>query len=130
MDGILEILGYVAVGIFVILNRVFRRKKTNENEYGLTEDGKLKLPFIDQLIEPIVEEEELFLDETEGADADDLLDDPIIFETELTEEPEIEKHDRQSNDLTPNFQSEIGSLNRYRNINLAFSYLKAKMKRY
>ncbi len=104
MDGILEILGYVAVGIFVILNRVFRRKKTNENEYGLTEDGKLKLPFIDQLIEPIVEEEELFLDETEGADADDLLDDPIIFETELTEEPEIEKHDRQSNDLTPNFQ--------------------------
>ena len=104
MDGILEILGYVAVGIFVVLNRVFRRKKTNENEYGLTENGKLKLPFINELIEPIVEEEELFLDETEGANADHLLDDPIIFETELTEEPEIEKHDRQSNDLTPNFQ--------------------------
>jgi len=104
MDGILEILGYVAVGIFVILNRVFRRKKTNENEYGLTEDGKLKLPFIDQLIEPIVEENEQFLDETEGVDADDILDDPIIFETELTEEPETTKNDRQSNDLTPNTQ--------------------------
>ena len=50
MDGILEILGYIAVGIFVIFNRLYRRKKTNENDYGLTEDGKLKLPFIDELI--------------------------------------------------------------------------------
>ena len=72
MDGILEILGYIAVGIFVIFNRLYRRKKTNESDYGLTEDGKLKLPFIDELIEPETEsapeQNELIANEIEGID--------------------------------------------------------------
>ena len=40
MDGIIELLGYIAVGIFVIFNRLYRRKKKNENEDDENEDGE------------------------------------------------------------------------------------------
>ena len=101
MDGILEILGYIAVGIFVIFNRLYRRKKTNENDYGLTEDGKLKLPFIDELIEPETEsapeQNELIANEIEGIDEDEILDEPIVFEPNITGYSEQKSDELESN---------------------------------
>ena len=101
MDGIIELLGYIAVGIFVIFNRLYRRKKTNENDYGLTEDGKLKLPFINELIEPetepVPEQKELIPDEIEVVDQDEILDDPIAFEPNMASYSE-----QKSDELEPN----------------------------
>ena len=101
MDGILEILGYIAVGIFVIFNRLYRRKKTNENDYGLTEDGKLKLPFINELIEPetepVPEQKELIPDEIEVVDQDEILDDPIAFEPNMASYSEQKSDELESN---------------------------------
>ncbi|MEE2909787.1 MAG: hypothetical protein VX830_05220 [Candidatus Poribacteria bacterium] len=101
MDGIIELLGYIAVGIFVIFNRLYRRKKTNENDYGLTEDGKLKLPFINELIEPetepVPEQKELIPDEIEVMDQDEILDDPIAFEPNMASYSE-----QKSDELEPN----------------------------
>ena len=108
MDGILEILGYIAVGIFVIFNRLYRRKKTNENDYGLTEDGKLKLPFINELIEPETEsapeQNELIADEIEGIDEDEILDEPIVFEPNITGYSEQKSDELESNHPLINFK--------------------------
>ena len=51
MENILEVLGYIVVGIIVISRLIFGKKKSSGKEFGLTEEGKLNLPFIDQPIE-------------------------------------------------------------------------------
>ena len=51
MENILEVLGYIVVGIIIIARLIFGKKKSSGKEFGLTEEGKLNLPFIDQPIE-------------------------------------------------------------------------------
>ena len=51
MENILEVLGYIVVGIIVVSRLIFGKKKSSGQEFGLTEEGKLNLPFIDQPIE-------------------------------------------------------------------------------
>ena len=63
MENILEVLGYIVVGIIVISRLIFGKKKSSGQEFGLTEEGKLNLPFIDQPIEG-TEIEELEIEDT------------------------------------------------------------------
>ena len=63
MENILEVLGYIVVGIIVISRLIFGKKKSSSKEFGLTEEGKLNLPFIDQPIEG-TEIEELEIEDT------------------------------------------------------------------
>ena len=63
MENILEVLGYIIVGIIVISRLIFGKKKSSGQEFGLTEEGKLNLPFIDQPIEG-TEIEELEIEDT------------------------------------------------------------------
>ncbi|MAT74919.1 hypothetical protein CMK14_07175 [Candidatus Poribacteria bacterium] len=63
MENILEVLGYIVVGIIVISRLIFGKKKSSGKEFGLTEEGKLNLPFIDQPIEG-TEIEELEIEDT------------------------------------------------------------------
>ena len=63
MENILEVLGYIVVGIIVVSRLVFGKKKSSGKEFGLTEEGKLNLPFIDQPIEG-TEIEELEIEDT------------------------------------------------------------------
>ena len=51
MENIIEVLGYIVVGIIVVSRLIFGKKKSSGKEFGLTEEGKLNLPFIDQPIE-------------------------------------------------------------------------------
>lgn len=51
MENIIEVLGYIVVGIIVVSRLIFGKKKSSGQEFGLTEEGKLNLPFIDQPIE-------------------------------------------------------------------------------
>jgi len=63
MENILEVLGYIVVGIIIIARLIFGKKKSSGKEFGLTEEGKLNLPFIDQPIEG-TEIEELEIEDT------------------------------------------------------------------
>ena len=75
MENILEVLGYIVVGIIVISRLIFGKKKSSGQEFGLTEEGKLNLPFIDQPIEG-TEIEELEIEDTLS------LQDSVTFEEE------------------------------------------------
>ena len=75
MENILEVLGYIVVGIIVISRLIFGKKKSSGKEFGLTEEGKLNLPFIDQPIEG-TEIEELEIEDTLS------LQDSVTFEEE------------------------------------------------
>ena len=85
-----------------------RRKKTNENDYGMTEDGKLKLPVIDELIEPeteaVPEQNELIANEIEGIDGDEILDEPIVVEPNITGYSEQKSDELESNHPLINFK--------------------------
>ena len=63
MENIIEVLGYIVVGIIVVSRLIFGKKKSSGQEFGLTEEGKLNLPFIDQPIEG-TEIEELEIEDT------------------------------------------------------------------
>ena len=75
MENILEVLGYIVVGIIVISRWIFGKKKSSGQEFGLTEEGKLNLPFIDQPIAG-TEIEELEIEDTLS------LQDSVTFEEE------------------------------------------------
>ena len=63
MENILEVLGYIVVGIIVVSRLIFGKKKSSGKEFGFTKEGKLNLPFIDQPIEG-TEIEELEIEDT------------------------------------------------------------------
>ena len=63
MENIIEVLGYIVVGIIVVSRLIFGKKKSSGKEFGFTKEGKLNLPFIDQPIEG-TEIEELEIEDT------------------------------------------------------------------
>ena len=63
MENILEVLGYIVVGLIVVSRLIFGKKKSSGEEFGFTREGKLNLPFIDQPIEG-TEIEELEIEDT------------------------------------------------------------------
>ena len=91
MENIIEVLGYIVVGIIVVSRLIFGKKKSSGQEFGLTEEGKLNLPFIDQPIEGTEIEELEVEDILSPQDSVTLKEEQQYIDTDIDTAPGAEQ---------------------------------------
>ena len=91
MENIIEVLGYIVVGIIVVSRLIFGKKKSSGKELGLTEEGKLNMPFIDQPIEGTEIEELEVEDILSPQDSVTLKEAQQYIDTDIDTAPEAEQ---------------------------------------